>query len=593
MAGDVKVAVVSGQISTSGTGTADFTKSGFGTPKACIIIFGEDTSDNTNVNAQSRMSIGFSDFSSDYCIAHQDEDASAKVDCDAIKSNTLSYIEMSVTGGILTSGTASTITDGVRLTNNAGGFGAPFATVIMFGGVDLGVSVQSSAINSSQNGTATIAHSGEVDTNDKLIFFIGTDIGTEDNASTGINNSFGVCHATGSDAGGWTFVQRCLGWASDHGANEGAPSGIISTDRVLDIITEAGTQDWGLEVTALDHSPAQWTVTTRDAGAGAGMEVYSLALDLDDRKAKVGSVNSPPNSSAWTPSVSLGFTPQYVGLGLTYLISEDAISVVSISGSIGLSSNTGPGEETCHSWDNQFDAATTNTNNKFRSRAIDFSNITGNLSQDLQHSSFNSGGWTYTNNAFTGNRKWFYWTLEEAAGVGFNIAASVDALTLTENIANVNAETNVQAVVDALVLVENAAAIQLLLNIDAGVDVLTLTAQPAGVNAETNVLAGVSALALTEQPAGVNAETSVLAGVDTLSLAEQTAMISLGVVVNASTAALALSELAANVNAEANVLAFVDGLVLTSNQAGISLDAGGLSIPVAMHSYRQRHQSVI
>ncbi|KKL87449.1 hypothetical protein LCGC14_1934560, partial [marine sediment metagenome] len=80
------------------------------------------------------------------------------------------------------------------------------------------------------------------------------------------------------------------------------------------MLTEVGANDWALEVTALEHTTDTWTVTTRDTGSGAGMEVYSLALDLDDRKAKVGSVNGPVAGSTWTPSVSLGFTPQYVGL---------------------------------------------------------------------------------------------------------------------------------------------------------------------------------------------------------------------------------------------------------------------------------------
>jgi len=94
----------------------------------------------------------------------------------------------------------------------------------MFGGADLGVSLQRSAIASAQNGTATIAHSGEVDGNDKLIFFIGSDVSAEDSANSGINNSFGVCHATGSDAGGWTFVQRSVSWSSDHNNVAGSPA---------------------------------------------------------------------------------------------------------------------------------------------------------------------------------------------------------------------------------------------------------------------------------------------------------------------------------------------------------------------------------
>lgn len=420
MAGEVKVAVVSATLSTTPGGTTDFTKAGFGTPKACIVLLSFDATDDTSVSAEGRASIGFSDFTNHRCITHQDEDGSAKVDSDARKSNTRAYVILNVAGGVDFSGTVSTIANGVRVTHAAGEApaSAVFATVIMFGGADLAIDLRRTLIASAQDGTATIPHSGFTDGNDKLIFFIGTDIAGEDSSSSGINNAFGVCHATGSDAGGWTLVQRCLGWTSDHNANVGSPSAILSTDRVLDIITEAGAQDWGLEVTNLDHAPAEWTVTTRDNLAGANMEVYSLALDIDDRNAKVGSVDSPISGATWTPAVALGFTPQYVGLGLTHLPSEDTIDSGADAGAQGISSNTGPGEETFHGWYNEDASANANTNNNFRSRVIDFrDDDVATVIHDHSHLSFNVGDWTYTintENEITA-RKWFYWAIEEAA----------------------------------------------------------------------------------------------------------------------------------------------------------------------------------
>ncbi|KKK81857.1 hypothetical protein LCGC14_2809200, partial [marine sediment metagenome] len=267
---------------------------------------------------------------------------------------------------------------------------------------------------------------------------IGTDISGEDSASSGINNSFGVCHATGSDAGGWTFVQRCMGWASDHGNNDGSPSFIPSDEHVLDILTETGVGDWALEVTALDHSPAQWTVTTRDAGAGAGMEVYSLALDLDNRKAKVGTVNGPTGGGGtWTPSVALGFTPQYVGLMVFEIgVTVNVIKTDLQGGFCGISSNTGSGEETCHSWYNEDAAATTNTNNLFRSRAVDLrlDDVSG-VRWDVQHSSFNDGDWTYNVNTDSTTNAWFFWTIEEVAAAGETIVAAQGSYSLNGQVA--------------------------------------------------------------------------------------------------------------------------------------------------------------
>lgn len=420
MAGDVTVAVVSAQMNTGATATTDFTKTGFGAPKACIVIVGNDNHDGTTVDADSKVSIGFSDFTNNFCVSHQDEDASTKVDCNAVKSNTDCYRIMDDSGTLAGAGTATIVTDGVRLTNDDAFDIAVYATVIMFGGADQAIDLRSTGVNFTKDGTATITHAGLTDGNDKLIFFIGTDISAEDSASTGINNSFGVCHVSGSDAGGHTFTQRCMGWASDHNNADGSPSSIISTDRVLDIITETGGQDWGLEVTAFSSSGGTITVTTRDNGSGAGMEVYSLILDLDNRKASVFSVDSPISGATWVVT-GFGFIPQYVGLGLTHLTAEDSIATDTNAGGHGISSNTGSGGETCHTWYNEDAEPATDTKSLFRSRVIDFRDDAGTtVIQDHSHLSFDSDGFTTTINTEneTVAKKCMGWAIEEVAAAG-------------------------------------------------------------------------------------------------------------------------------------------------------------------------------
>jgi len=409
MAGDVTVAVVSGLHDSSSSQTTDYTKSGFGTPKACLVIMGWDTTDDTSVDAQSRVSIGFSDFTNDHCITHQDEDNSAKVDCDALKSDTNCYRILNASGGNLVGGTASTITDGVRLTN-VSAFGTTvdvFTTVIMFGGADLKVSldrVDTPNDISPPGDTVTVTTNIDQD----LVFFIGTDITGEDSASSGIQSSFGVAHIDTSDHA--TFVNRCIGWASDHNNTAGSPSSVLRTDRCLSPLTETGGADWELSLTAA--TTTSYTLTEDQATSGANMEIYALALDLDDRGSKVGNDQLPGAGPTWTPSVTLGFTPQYVGIHLSGLTAIDSIQTGSAAGPLGISSNTGAGEETCHSWYNEDAAGTTNTNNLFRSRAIDFRNddVTSTKG-DHTHSSFNDGDWTYTvNSADATGGKLFYWS---------------------------------------------------------------------------------------------------------------------------------------------------------------------------------------
>ena len=410
MAGQVKIAVVSGTLSTSGTGFVNFTNSGFGTPKACIVLLSFDTTDDTSVAVEGKASIGFSDFTNHRCITHQDEDGSAKVDSDARKSATKAYVLLTVAATVDIDGTASTIVDGVRLTNTTNGSAsAVFATVIMFGGSDLQVSLDSVTLGNGTDLTTVTTTSIPQD----LVFFIGTDISGEDSSSSGINNSFGVVDISNDQA---TIVNRSMGWTSDHNNNVGSPASIVRNDRCLKVLTETAGDDWGVELTAA--TTTSYTVTTRDVSPGAGMEIYALALDLDDRGSKIGSVDSPTSGATWTPSVTLGFTPQYVGLGLTHAQVEGTIEADADAGGLGISSNTGTGEETFHGWYNEDASTAANTNNNFRSRVIDFrDHDVSTVIHDHSHSSFNSGDWTYTINTEneTVARKWFYWAIEESA----------------------------------------------------------------------------------------------------------------------------------------------------------------------------------
>jgi len=410
-AGQVKVAVVSGAISSSGTGTADFTKADFGTPKACIILLSFDTTDDTSIAVQGRASIGFSDFTNHRSITHQSEDGSAKVDSDARKSATKAYVLLDIAAVVDIDGTASIITDGVRLTNTTNvSASAVFATVIMFGGTDLQVSLDRITLGNGVDLTTVTTTSIPQD----LVFFIGTDISAEDSSSSGINNSLGVVDISNDQA---TIVNRCIGWGSDHNNNVGSPSSVIRNNRALTMITEAGGLDWGIELTSA--TATSYTITTRDVSPGAGMEVYALALNLDDRGSQIGSVDSPTSGATWTPSVTLGFTPQYVGLGVTQAQAEGTIQINNVdAGSLGVSSNTGASEETFHGWYSDDGGTNADTANDFRSRVLDLRNDdTSVVIQDQSHSSFNSGDWTYTINTEneTIARKWFYWAIEEAS----------------------------------------------------------------------------------------------------------------------------------------------------------------------------------
>jgi len=438
MPGDVKVEVVTVALATGATDTTNFIKAGFGTPKAWIIFSSADITDNNSPQDQSRMSIGFGDGAGNFCISHVDEHASAKVDSDAVKSNTKSYI-IATPAGITIDGTSAAIIDGVQLTNTSNvSNDAPFVTVVIFGGDDFNFSLDSVT---TPNDISPPGDTVQVTTNidQSLVFFIGTDISGEDSISTGINNSFGVVHINPAHD---TFTNRSIGWASDHNNTVGTPSSELCNDRCLNIITESGTADWGLSVTAADAT--SYTLTEDNSTSGNGMEIYALALDLGrgagvENLSTVFSVDGPTAPGTFSIT-GMGFKPQYVGLALTDLSAESAaragIATDAEAGVHGISSIGGTGAEACHSWYNEDAAATTNTATTFRSRAVFLADHdTTTIVQDHSFLAFTNDGVDLTINAEdeTVAKKWFGWGIENSVKDRENLEALCDGIMGEEN----------------------------------------------------------------------------------------------------------------------------------------------------------------
>lgn len=566
MAGQVKVAVVSGAISSSGTGTADFTKSGFGTPKACIVLLSFDTADDTVVAAESTESIGFSDFTNHRCITHQDEDGAAKVDSDARKSATKTYVLLDIPNAAVDiDGTASTIADGVRLTNTTNiSASAVFATVIMFSGTDLQVSLDSVALGNGVDLTTVVTTSIPQD----LVFFIGTDISGEDSSSSGINNSFGLADISNDQA---TIVNRCMGWASDHNNTVGSPASVIRNDRCLKMLTETAGDDWGLELTAA--TTTSYTVTTRDISPGASMEVYALALNLDDRGSKIGSVDSPTSGATWTPSVALGFTPQYVGLGVTHAEVEGTIESDADAGGLGISSNTGAGEETFHGWYNDDGGPNADTANNFRSRVLDLRNDdTSVIVHDHSHLSFDASGWTYTIN--TENeaiaRKWFYWAIEEASAAT-NVNADVVNMLLPEQAATLKTDISLTASAASLGLTKFNPALATDISFTAGTNSVTLSTQAATVSLGVIIDALTKALTLTVPSATVLTDTSFTASSAAITVVTQQATVVLGIQVNPTSVAVTISPQPVSLATDISFTPGVDSLTLLAQSTSLNI----------------------
>jgi len=178
------------------------------------------------------------------------------------------------------------------------------------------------------------------------------------------------------------------------------------------------------------------------------------------------------------------------------------------------------------------------------------------------------------------------WSIYSFSGLssGTNITTNVHALTITENKATINAESNVLANTKALILTENQSNVSLGINISGNVHALIITTNQATINASKNVNTNLHALALTENQSNVNAENNINANVHNLTLTENNASISGNTNISANVHALLLTENKSNINAEKNINTIVDVLSITTYAATISSTSGNTNVITNVHA---------
>jgi len=151
-----------------------------------------------------------------------------------------------------------------------------------------------------------------------------------------------------------------------------------------------------------------------------------------------------------------------------------------------------------------------------------------------------------------------------------NVAAGVDALTLSEKQATIAHDINVSAAVDALTLTENASSITLNTDVAASTDALTLAERAASITYNKNVQASVDALTLSEKTASIAHDINIAASVDALTLATKQALVGFAYEVSASTDALTLTERSVTFVRNVEVFSGTDALSVSEKQATIT-----------------------
>ena len=216
MAGDVKVAVVSGAAPTGGGNQSFVGPVGFGTPKAAMFLATKDTSDDATSAAHVCISIGFTDGTNQFVESGQAEDNSASEDTNRGPMNDQVVGLLTTTGAIDGEAAFSSFTDRTVTINwgNAPS-GAYLITCVMFGGDDLSAVAGSVLQSTSVGGTAVATTNIDQD----LILFASTGSATFDAHSSNGNIfiSFGACRTSA------TLVNKCFAWGVDQGSADGDP----------------------------------------------------------------------------------------------------------------------------------------------------------------------------------------------------------------------------------------------------------------------------------------------------------------------------------------------------------------------------------
>jgi hypothetical protein len=393
-----EVAVVRAALTATGSGTTDFTSTGFGTPTAAIIIV--CNANTTNNPADSAViGVGFWDGTNQRAIG---------VICGDNEATTQTRRNSNDAYGALPSMlasenayTVSAVTDGIRLTLSVDNTSLQrYCTVILLKGVSAAVGTLTT--NTTQNGTANSAAIGFTPA---LAFFltVGATAADQTNASHAIM-SFGFASSDGT--------HRAILWsAADGGADEVATILFSETRCVGQAFS--GSLAWAGEVTSWADP---LVMTTRDGSSSADVCFY-LALGGADLSFDLGTLTTP--TSTGNDVVSTDVAPDALLLFLSTATSTTLATDSSANGlTIGLADDT---NEYSHSAYVQDAAGTTNTGSVATATTVlDLDSSSGGSRTDMCTATvtLNSSDFTLNYSVADATARKGWWVAFGAAGGG-------------------------------------------------------------------------------------------------------------------------------------------------------------------------------
>lgn len=277
--------------------TEDFTKSGFGTPKAAIVFISRNTAHDTPTQ-HAAASIGF---------WNQADDAQTCTSCfgeygaDPGDTTTLGYNNKvaaidDINSALQFSATCDDITDGVRLTFSTTPSANYKATVVLLAGSDLQTKVGMTNLGT---GTSPIELSCGFQPNIVLTTVANSSDGTH--ATNYAYFEFGAARDTGAG------TEHALMWQWQDAASTMKNNIVTYNDRC-----GAHSAGWSLTISGWDSNGCDVTPSSSTSSWNMGW----LALDTGDAGTWLSAFSPPTTASSdWTFS-SVGFKPGLVLGGL-------------------------------------------------------------------------------------------------------------------------------------------------------------------------------------------------------------------------------------------------------------------------------------
>ena len=400
----VDCAVLQQAVNTS-TGNQDFTKAGFGTPKACIFWLSAGVTNGTAANG-ALFCIGAADDTREVVSCVQSEHNVSVVNCDRRQATDETI--MMLTSAAAIDGEAnfvSFITDGVRL-NVADAFASAYlATVLLFGGSDCSAYVDADTHTLGQDVAQSFtAPNFEPD----LTFFFGTGGAFNDTSGNDLMLSAGWAVDDG------TITQGALIGTIDDGDSTTTPATRVQNNRVfVSVNTNTGNISRSLEYTSTLATGFQ--LTKREAAFG--LDFAYLALGCG------GAVNfgmnhfTSPTSTGTLSRTAFGWTPQMVMLLPSFCdtVNDRVITGSGGAGCFALSAFDAT-DATCTGISHEDNVSTTNEQSLAHDRPLYVARDDGTVVFDGTFDNFTANGYDLDITTTDGTaRNWMEIGIEENA----------------------------------------------------------------------------------------------------------------------------------------------------------------------------------